>query len=124
MYESPIPLVILLKIMRRSDTGTMRQVHFTSQVFCPSSVLSVVTKVFRSILRTAMFLPSIMRRIDDFLVVKELNAKFFDHAVKEDLLHVAICTPSAALEYDYERLELLGGYFISLCYLHFITLSH
>lgn len=66
-----------------------------------------------------MFLPSIMRRIDDFLVVKELNAKFFDHAVKEDLLHVAICTPSAALEYDYERLELLGGYFISVCYLHF-----
>jgi endoribonuclease Dicer len=66
-----------------------------------------------------MFLPSIMRRIDDFLVVKELNAKFFDHAVKEDLLHVAVCTPSAAIEYDYERLELLGGYFISLCYLHF-----
>ena len=66
-----------------------------------------------------MFLPSVMRRIDDFLIVKELNAKFFDHVVKEDLLHVAICTPSAALEYDYERLELLGRYFIFLCYLHF-----
>ena len=105
--------------MQRSDTRTMRQVHFTSQVFCPSFVLSIATKVFQSILRTAMFLPSIMRRIDDFLIVKELNAKFFDHVVKEDLLHVAICTPSAALEYDYERLELLGGYFISLCYPHF-----
>ena len=68
-----------------------------------------------------MFLPSIMRRIDDFLIVKELNAKFFDHAVREDLLHVAICTPSAALEYDYERLELLGGSFISLCR---IPISH
>jgi endoribonuclease Dicer len=55
-----------------------------------------------------------MRRIDDLLIVKELNAKFFDHVVKEDLLHVAICTPSAALEYDYERLELLGGSFASL----------
>ena len=108
--------------MQRSDTGTMRQVHFTSQVFCPSLLLSVVTEVIQSILRTAMFLPSIMRRIDDFLVVKELNARFFDHAVREDLLHVAICTPSAALEYDYERLELLGGYltsFLYAIYLHF-----
>jgi endoribonuclease Dicer len=55
-----------------------------------------------------MLLPSIMRRIDDFLLVKELDATFFDHAIREDLLHNAICTPSAGLEYDYERLELLG----------------
>ena len=115
------------KIMQRSDTGTMRQVHFTSQVFCPLFILSVAAKVIRSVLRTAMFLPSIMRRIDDFLVVKELNAKFFDHVVKEDLLHVAICTPSAALEYDYERLELLGGYFtsfLSVIFISHVTLLH
>ena len=49
-----------------------------------------------------------MRRIDDLLIVKELDAKFFDHAIREDLLHTAICTPSAGMEYDYERLELLG----------------
>jgi endoribonuclease Dicer len=49
-----------------------------------------------------------MKRIDDLLLVKELDATFFDHAVREDLLHNAICTPSAGLEYDYERLELLG----------------
>jgi len=57
-----------------------------------------------------------MRRIDDFLLVKELDATFFDHAVREDLLHNAICTPSAGLEYDYERLELLGKLlFILFC---------
>jgi endoribonuclease Dicer len=53
-------------------------------------------------------LPSISQRIDDFLIVKELNAKFFDHAISEHLLHVAISAPSAGIEYDYERLELLG----------------
>ncbi|KAF8913820.1 hypothetical protein CPB84DRAFT_1832684 [Gymnopilus junonius] len=65
-----------------------------------------------STLSTAMLLPSIMRRIDDFLLVKELDAKFFDHAIREDLLHIAICTPSAGMEYDYERLELLGDAFL------------
>ena len=64
---------------------------------------------FNSTLRTALLLPSIMRRIDDFLIVKELNARFFDHAIREDLLHVSLCAPSAGLEYNYERLELLGG---------------
>jgi endoribonuclease Dicer len=42
--------------------------------------------------------------------VKELNAKFFDHAISEDLLHMAISAASAGIEYDYERLELLGKY--------------
>lgn len=65
-----------------------------------------------STLWTAMLLPSIMKRIDDLLLVKELDATFFDHAVREDLLHNAICTPSAGLEYDYERLELLGDAFL------------
>jgi hypothetical protein len=40
--------------------------------------------------------------------VKELNAKFFDHAIIERYLHAAISTPSAGVEFDYERLELLG----------------
>jgi endoribonuclease Dicer len=59
-------------------------------------------------LRTALLLPSITRRIDDLLLVKELNAKYFDNAIFEDLLYMAICAPSAAVEHDYERLELLG----------------
>lgn len=53
-------------------------------------------------------LPSITRRLDDILLVKELNAKFFDHSVGENLLHTAISAPSASVEFDYERLELLG----------------
>ncbi|KAH9482923.1 Dicer-like protein 1 [Psilocybe cubensis] len=65
-----------------------------------------------STLWTSMLLPSIMRRINDILLVKELDAKYFDHAIREDLLHNAICAPSAGLEYDYERLELLGDAFL------------
>jgi endoribonuclease Dicer len=63
---------------------------------------------FRSTLRTALLLPSITRRLDDVLLVKELNAKFFDHSITEQLLHAAISTPAAGMEFDYERLELLG----------------
>lgn len=55
-----------------------------------------------------MLLPSISRHLDDILLVKELNAKLFDHSIAESLLHEAISTPSVSIEYDYERLELLG----------------
>lgn len=51
-----------------------------------------------------------MRRLDDFLLVKELNAGLLSHCVSEGLLHVAISAPSAGIEYDYERLELLGKF--------------
>ena len=61
-----------------------------------------------STLRTALLLPSITRRIDDFLLVKELNAKFFEHSIIEHHLHAAISAPAAGVEFDYERLELLG----------------
>jgi len=53
-------------------------------------------------------LPSIMRRIDEFLLVKQLNAKILNHCVRDDLLVVATASPLAGNEYNYERLELLG----------------
>lgn len=65
-----------------------------------------------STMRTALLLPSITRRLDDLLLVKELNAKYFDNAISEPLLHMALCAPSAVVEYNYERLELLGKYFL------------
>ncbi|GJJ07506.1 hypothetical protein Clacol_001708 [Clathrus columnatus] len=65
-----------------------------------------------SIIRTALLLPSITRRLDDILLVKELNAKLFDHCISESLLHEAISTPSVSVEYDYERLELLGDAYL------------
>ncbi|RDB22674.1 Dicer-like protein 1 [Hypsizygus marmoreus] len=65
-----------------------------------------------STLRTACLLPSILRRIDDFLLVKELNAQLFDDAISEDLLLIALSAPSSGVECDYERLELLGDAFL------------
>lgn len=52
-----------------------------------------------------------MRRIDDLLLVKELNARLFNHVISENLLQIAVTAPSSCNEYDYERLELLGGSF-------------
>lgn len=41
-------------------------------------------------------------------LVKELNARYFGHSISEQLLHAAISTPASGVEFDYERLELLG----------------
>ncbi|KAJ7601032.1 hypothetical protein C8J56DRAFT_24327 [Mycena floridula] len=65
-----------------------------------------------STFRTALLLPAVTRRIDDFLLVKELNAKLLSHAVSEQHLHAAMTPPSAGIEYDYERLEMLGDSFL------------
>ena len=61
-----------------------------------------------SVFRTALFLPSILRRIDDILLIKELNAMYFDQKILEGHLLAAVTVPSMAMEFDYERLELLG----------------
>lgn len=37
-----------------------------------------------------------------------MNSKLFDHLIEDDLLHNAISAPAAGIEFDYERLELLG----------------
>ncbi|KAF7301346.1 hypothetical protein MIND_00699800 [Mycena indigotica] len=65
-----------------------------------------------STFRTALLFPSISRRLDSFLLVKELNARFFNHQIAEDLLNMAITTTSSRMEFDYERLELLGDSFL------------
>lgn len=61
-----------------------------------------------STFRTALLLPSITRRIDDLLLVKELNARFFEHSILEQPLLAAVSAPAAGMGFDYERLELLG----------------
>ncbi|KAF8639433.1 hypothetical protein AX16_010288 [Volvariella volvacea WC 439] len=65
-----------------------------------------------SIFRTALLLPCLASRIDDLLLVKELNTKLFDNVIADSLLYMAICAPSAGMEHDYERLELLGDAFL------------
>lgn len=59
-------------------------------------------------MRTLTLLPSIMKRVDDALLVRELNAMYFNNEINETTLHAAITAPSASVEVDYERLELLG----------------
>jgi endoribonuclease Dicer len=53
-----------------------------------------------------------MRRIDDMLLVIELNGALFDHSIQKDQLHAAVSAPSACTEFDYERLELLGDSYL------------
>ncbi|KAH8830845.1 hypothetical protein DL96DRAFT_1668523 [Flagelloscypha sp. PMI_526] len=65
-----------------------------------------------NIFRTGNLMPSVMQRIDEFLLVKELNARFFDNSINEKLLHMAICAPSHNSDTNYERLELLGDAFL------------
>ncbi|EMD41084.1 hypothetical protein CERSUDRAFT_131598, partial [Gelatoporia subvermispora B] len=62
--------------------------------------------------RTTLLLPCIMRRIDDQLLIKELNAKLFQHSISEHHLLPALFPPSADAEFDYERLEFLGDAYL------------
>jgi endoribonuclease Dicer len=50
-----------------------------------------------------------MAEIDEALLVKELNARMFDHVIREDLLREALTPPSAETKFNYERLEILGN---------------
>ncbi|KAK2466145.1 hypothetical protein APHAL10511_001787 [Amanita phalloides] len=75
-----------------------------------------------STLRTALVLPSLFHRIDNLLLVKELNATMFNNVLSDELLSTAITCPSAGMEFDYERLELLGDSFLKyLSTVHIIT---
>ncbi|KZT74443.1 ribonuclease III [Daedalea quercina L-15889] len=65
-----------------------------------------------SVLRTALMMPSIMRRVDELLIVKELNMKLFSNSIHDDELLAALTSPAALAERDYERLELLGDAFL------------
>ncbi|KAF8897452.1 hypothetical protein BD779DRAFT_1608060 [Infundibulicybe gibba] len=77
-----------------------------------------------STMRMALLLPSITKRIDDILLVKELNSTYFDNALNESLLHAAISPPSAAIEYDYERLELFGDAFLKYLSSIYVFVTH
>jgi endoribonuclease Dicer len=65
-----------------------------------------------SIFRTVHLLPAVMHRIDELLLVKELNSCLFGRLISDDLLLQAITAPSCGTHYDYERLEWLGDSFL------------
>jgi len=50
-----------------------------------------------------------MTRIDEILLVKELNARMFDNVIREDLLREALTPSAAEAESSYERLEIFGN---------------
>lgn len=50
-----------------------------------------------------------MTKIDEALLVKELNSRMFDNVIREDLLREALTPPAAEAGFNYERLEILGN---------------
>lgn len=63
---------------------------------------------FFSTFRTLWLIPSIMTKLESYLLVKELNARVFQSAIIEQQLLIALSTPAAYTEVNYERLEFLG----------------
>ena len=57
-------------------------------------------------------MPSIMNKIESSLLAKELNARLFDNTILEQQLLIALSTPAAWTEHNYERLEFLGTNFV------------
>ena len=60
-------------------------------------------------------MPSILDRIDSYLITKELNARLFQNAMQEQLLLTALYSRAAWTELNYERLEFLGKSPIPCC---------
>ncbi|KAG9045153.1 hypothetical protein FS837_006952 [Tulasnella sp. UAMH 9824] len=74
-----------------------------------------LTKVYPlsgSILRTGLACPSIMWRINDLLLSKELNALTFQNQINDSLLLQALTPNSALMEHNYQRLEFFGDSFL------------
>ncbi|KAI5479849.1 endoribonuclease Dicer [Pseudohyphozyma bogoriensis] len=65
-----------------------------------------------SLLRSYLMLPSIMTQLDQLFLVRELNLNIFGGHLDPNLVRAALTTPSACLEDDYQRLELLGDAFL------------
>ncbi|KAF5369839.1 hypothetical protein D9758_001134 [Tetrapyrgos nigripes] len=95
---------------REESSERDKSPKYRRRLFIPELCAKCTTPA--SVFRTAMVLPCIIWRVDEFLRVKELNAKYFGRAINENLLHMALSAPSAGTEYDYERLELLGDTFL------------
>ncbi|KAI8136903.1 hypothetical protein BJV82DRAFT_718564 [Fennellomyces sp. T-0311] len=73
-------------------------------------VIPEFCKVFwanASVYQSAMLLPSIMTRLDSYLLIKEATIRY-DLPVKDDMILEAYTTPSASMAMNYERLETLG----------------
>jgi len=63
-----------------------------------------------------------MTKIDETLLVKELNARMFDNVIREGLLREALTPPAAEAGFNYERLEILG--MINLPFSHVDDLTY
>lgn len=57
-------------------------------------------------------LPSLLTELDQLLLVSELNIRVFNGRLDPALVRIALTTPSACLDEDYQRLELLGDGFL------------
>ena len=60
-----------------------------------------------SVYQAVMMIPSIMTRLDSFLLVLEARQRY-DLPIQESMMLEAFTTPSANMTMDYERLETLG----------------
>ncbi|KAF9263493.1 ribonuclease III, partial [Marasmius fiardii PR-910] len=77
-----------------------------------------------STMRSAFLLPCILQRMEEFLLVKEFNSRLFSHGLSDNLLHMALTAESAEIEYDYERLEILGDSFIKHLSSIYVFVTH
>ncbi|CAG8495182.1 4853_t:CDS:2 [Diversispora eburnea] len=67
-----------------------------------------------SVFRSALMLPAIFTRLDSQLLELELRERF-ELPIGDEILLIALTTPSANMEMNYERLETLGDSFLKFC---------
>ncbi|EJD00954.1 ribonuclease III [Fomitiporia mediterranea MF3/22] len=113
-YKQPLIEVEVCSSLVSHLNPTARQIaeskHHPAKYLIPE--LCVKSTIPASVYRTISLLPSIISKLEDFLLIKELNAKYFDHSIAEYDLLAAVSSPAAFVDVDYERLELLGDAYL------------
>lgn len=97
------------KLLRRSNTRIMWKVYHSCKVrnlFFP--LLCLLLNIQNSTLKTMLAFPSILLRINELLLVRQMNNNVFSAALSDQLLRAALTPPAASVDVDYERLEILG----------------
>ncbi|KAG8905057.1 hypothetical protein FRB99_000746 [Tulasnella sp. 403] len=89
------------------------------------SLMNLVTMIVPiSVLRTALVLPSILSRIDSYLVLKEFNALTLENRLQDADLLEAMTPLAAMMDVNYERLELLGDAFLKHLASIYLIVTH
>ncbi|KAL1922179.1 uncharacterized protein VTP21DRAFT_9718 [Calcarisporiella thermophila] len=109
----------LIEVLRTGRTINYLQSGVSEDIKPKHDTIFIIPEFSRrfvvsaSVFRAAMLLPSIMTRLDAYLLVQDFQTRW-GLSMRDDLTLEAMTAPSVNLGFDYERLETLGDSILKL----------